>query len=648
MIGFTAVAAAVLCVGMAAAAFLWRRLDGVEEREPLELVTAGAVIGLALWLAASWALAYAHWWTRGAVLAVAALFVQSGAAGSQPARWFDGLRAGRSRFFLLLPLLLWIVYVLGRGVVLPPANHDALAYHLPKAALLMDAHGIDDFTVVDSRITLLPWNYELLLSAILITEQRDTVTEWVGTLFYILLLVATGAIARRWWGRGLHVTLCVLVVGATPVLLLNSGAEKADLMAVFLAIAAIVFAARWTVEGGRTNLGLTTLALAVGAGTKSSVAAVGVAIAPFLLYRFIRELRARRVRLRDFALATLVAIAAFLLCGCLEYVDDFFKPVGLIQAQTTGEQTAILRYGDWQNLWQVPYLILTVPFSSSDEGVWVPWRDEHWFWPHYELFFSHYGELFTLLVLALPFAVFFYRRQGDDATRRQRAIATVMALLAIAISLPVAVRPVGMFAAFPRYFAFIVPLVVCWTVGPVVRQLEEKESLARVKGLVAVAVAACFVVNAMFCAVQDRFTPLEYAQIALEYPGTRMVWFSQRRAVNHADRIAGPNDTIAIDGTFDTWSYPAWGAKLTRKVIFLKSGTTADQIPANVQWVVLDHSWDSLWGATTNMGEFWTKAAQGPRSPVYTRLTRALLQDPHWRATYLDPSIGQAVFRRVR
>lgn len=646
MVELIVVVAAILCIGIGVAAFLWRRLDGVEEWEPLELVTAGSAIGLFLWLAASWILAYTHLLVRPALLGVAALSCIAAAFLVIRHRRVLRIEWSPGSILLLLPLILWIAYVLWRGVVLPPANHDALAYHLPKAALLMQAHGFEQFVASDVRIVILPWNYELLLADILILEGSDQLTEWIGTLSYLLLLLATAAVARRWWGRGMHATLSALAVGASPVLLLNSGADKCDLLAAFLAVAAIVFASRWVVHGGRTAFALTTIALAVGAGVKPNVGAVGVAIAPFLLFRFFRELRAHRVALRDLAAAGALAAAAFFLGGVLPYFINF-RQNGLIEVQTSA-RTTILQYGDWQNLWEVPYLLLTVPLSRNTNAVWVPWLKQYWFWPHYELFFSHYGKLFTLLALALPIAILVYRRAAPDAIRRERNIATWMAVLGVAISLPVATRPVGMFAAFPRYLAFVVPFIVCWTVAPAVRQLAAHARLHRMAWGVAAGIAGYFALNASLCAVDDRFAPLIYARWAAENPGTRMIYFTQKRAASFVDRQAGPTDTIGIDGTFDTWSYPAWGAKLTRKVIFLPSGATPATIPAEVQWIVLDHSWSSLWGSTTTMGDFWRNIARGPQAPEYLRLAGALAKDPHWQATYLDPPLGQAVFRRVR
>src|SRR5690349_22146857 len=111
MLGFTIVVAAVLCTGIGAAAFLWRRLDGLEELEPLELVTAGSVIGLFLWLAASWALAYTHLLMQPALLSVTALFCVAAAFLAIRHRRLGGqIRWSPGSVLLLLPLIVWIGY----------------------------------------------------------------------------------------------------------------------------------------------------------------------------------------------------------------------------------------------------------------------------------------------------------------------------------------------------------------------------------------------------------------------------------------------------------------------------------------------------------------------------------------------------------
>src|SRR5687767_13885277 len=113
---------------------------------------------------------------------------------------------------------------------------------------------------------------------------------------------------------------------------------------------------------------------------------------------------------------------------------------------------------------------------------------------------------------------------------------------------------------------------------------------ARYARLAMAALAVVFVLEASNAILHDRFAPPEYIRHAVEHPGTRVIWFEPNRAASVVDRAAKPRDTIAVDGSFDTWVYPAWGAGLTRNVVFLPPGATPDDVPAAAQWVIVDRS----------------------------------------------------------
>ena len=120
-----------------------------EEMTPLERVTAGAVVGLTLWIAVNWILALSHILTRLTLSIAAVAFV--GAAVFLLWRRLRFPRFDPWTIAVLVPIAIWICYVLWRGVILPPDNHDALAYHLPKAALIAQTHGYDYFVTGDPR-----------------------------------------------------------------------------------------------------------------------------------------------------------------------------------------------------------------------------------------------------------------------------------------------------------------------------------------------------------------------------------------------------------------------------------------------------------------------------------------------------------------
>ncbi|HYU26582.1 MAG TPA: hypothetical protein VEO74_15330 [Thermoanaerobaculia bacterium] len=618
MIGFVLTAASIFACGLATSNRLWRD-EGLGDAER---VVSGAVVGLALWLAANWMLAFTHLFTRPALIAVA-MAMAIAAAALRP-------RLPRPRLsWLIVPLGLWTLFALWKGYVLPPQTHDALAYHLPKAAMIAQAHGYEQFVSPDPRFTSLPANYELLLAGVLVMSKGDALTEWIGTLTFLLFLCATAAMAERWWGDRAHRAATALAVAGAPVVLLHSSADKNDLLLCFLCVVAILWGARWIAHGGRVPMLLCMVSLAIAGGTKPTAAMVLIALAPFLLLRW------RALRVRGLALTAAAAIAAFLLLGGIAYLGILHRSGG---SAPPGVESAA-KYGDWANLWRVPALMLTIPFEPKPNAVWVPWRHEYWYWPHYEIFFSHFGGLMTVLVVLALFGA--VRKREPN---RERTIATIVTLLAAALMLPIAMRPLGMFAAMPRYIAFILPVIACWSVPPAIELLRAHSML--LAHVFVAAMAAFFAVSAFDVAVSDRFAPLRFVRWAAAHPGTRHIWFHPGRAASVADRYAGPRDTIAVDGGFDAWSYPAFGAGLTRHVILIDGS----EVPPEAQWVAIDRSWQRFWmnPNLTDMGKFWNFVMRGKPLPEDLRLFDALRRDPRFALVYYDPRANQAVFRRIR
>jgi hypothetical protein len=217
------------------------------------------------------------------------------------------------------------------------------------------------------------------------------------------------------------------------------------------------------------------------------------------------------------------------------------------------------------------------------------------------------------------------------------------ALVAIAIMLPTVFRPIGFFGAFARYFAFVVPVVTCLVLPPLVGAVSRSISYALLTAL-----AANFMVEAAICARNDSFAPLDYALWASANPGTRFIYFHPYRAGSIVDRLAGANDKIAVDGAFDTWVYPAYGANRTRPVLFLPKDATPDQIPADVKWVMVDRSWDKIWSNPkfVNLGKMEYLGSGTPTADD-VRLTLALRRDRRFKLVFENPRLNQAVFQRI-
>ena len=298
-------------------------------------------------------------------------------------------------------------------------------------------------------------------------------------------------------------------------------------------------------------------------------------------------------------------------------------------------------------LWQVPYLILTAPFSPQQQGVWAPWTHSYWYWPRYEIYFSNYGHLFTVLALAAPFVAFARRRRPDACAASEVRAAGIACAVAVVLMLPVVVLPRGFFAgAFPRYASFIVPIVVCWTLPPLFAHLRTRP---RIAAALLGGLAALFVVEAADCGVSDNFAPLDYVLRMRAHPGSRDVYFDPNRAASVVDRMAGTRDTIGVDGTFETWVYPAYGAHLTRRIVYLDENASGDTIPPDVHWVIIDRSWNARWTnkAFTDLGKYDQYYGTGSLRDEDVRLFDRLRGDRRFRLVFRDRANNQAVFKRL-
>ena len=237
------------------------------------LASTSALLALALALALSWALALPRLLTRetllggGVVVALAAL-----GRAEPPARsWrrvLVGARAIRARVVAVgrtnvnvesapglamalgwIALAAWTVFALWRGATVFSPNHDAVSYHLPKAALLALAHGYQTFDGPDPRISNWPCDYELLLADVILLDGNDAHTAWVSTASLVAFLLAVGALAERWWGRGAPVLVAMLLSAGMTVVLLLADAHKNDLMAAALFVGGIALTAQWAATG---------------------------------------------------------------------------------------------------------------------------------------------------------------------------------------------------------------------------------------------------------------------------------------------------------------------------------------------------------------------------------------------------------------
>jgi hypothetical protein len=536
--------------------------DGELELAPLlETVATTGTVTLGVWVATSWALALAgHLSAVGLAVAAGAecaigvvFFVRLARSGGLPRERIRAPSAATAVAIAvaLTPVVLWTAFVAWRGTFLPVYNHDALAYHLPKAVLLAHAGGFHVFDVPEARVATWPCDYELLLADTLLATGGDASTATIANLAFALFVLVTAWVAAEWWGPGPHVALAAAVVGTAPLVVLHSGLHKNDLLVAVFAVTALVWAARWAVRGDRAALALATGAVLLLAGTKASAVFVG-AVAALILFggalRHRRELRARGI-----ALYAAGAFAGAVLLGGVTYLANAVVLHTVVAAPPGQGQ-----YGDWFTIVQYTAMLVLAPFSPSPATVWNPFRGEAWWWPANDVWQSHFGPLVSVLILGLVPCVWRYRRAGPggDAIAAERATVGVAALVAYVATLPVRWRPIGFFGIDGRYVLFVLPVIVGWTLCPLAIELfAAARRWGAVLGAAAPVVAAAGVaflgVRALWeYGVHDAYAPIEWVEYELDHPDDRRPLV--RRAERPAPSTRSPAPTTCARSTSAT------------------------------------------------------------------------------------------------
>ena len=544
----------------------------------------------------------------------------------------------------LAPVVLWIAFVSWRGTLLPAYDHDALAYHLPKAVMLAKAGGYRVFDVPEARIATWPCDYELLLADSLILTGGDAATASVSTLAYGVLVLMAAWIAAAWWGPGLHVAVAAAFVATTPLVILHSGLHKNDLLLSVFATGAFAWAGQWFARGCRASGVLACLALLLAAGTKASAAFPVAATVPVLalgVYRHRAALRAWPVA----AFAVGGAVLAVLLGG-VTYLANLAVLHRLIAAPPYQSG-----YGDWSSIWQFTTMLVIAPFSPLASAVWNPFRGEYWWWPANDVWISHFGALFSILAVALVPCVWLYARRGSD--RAERAAASASALAAYLLTLPIQGRPFGFFAGEGRYVFFVLPFVAGWTLCPMIVQVlsfANRARLSRVAVPIAMglAMAAYGAVAIWQFGVHDAYAPIEWVIDVFHHPDDRRPFVRRDRAATAFDAVAGPEEVCAFDVYYDTWVYPAYGRGWTRKVEFLKPSAGDVVIPDDVRWVLVDRSWNIFFGHPkfVDMGKA-QYLGRGRPTDDDVKVYRQLRSDPRFELVYDERRYNQAVFHRI-
>lgn len=546
-------------------------------------------------------------------------------------------------------------YNLFKGYILPCANTDANAWSMPIAVYYLKHQGLDLFTgpQAEWREHLAdPSNYELIVASILSLDGTDRITEWVSTVCAGGILAAAWSLFRRWHGEGMHVWIGVLVVASAPVFLLHMAADKADLLASLLTVLATFWVARAWAGGGRQAFLLALYTGVMLVGTKKT----GWIIAP-ILFTALGWCLVHRIRHREASLRSLLrwvpahVALAFLLLGGMRFIYLIIhaqpKHGWLAMAGFPGRNLQGFSLWDpLRFLWHVSWH----PFRSGTYDFRLPFSPEAWYWPGFNLIYSHFGWVFgPLLAVMLGLVVWVrYRKDWRGWFSQELTIFAILSGLAFWGLFIRRYAYEGSYNTYPRFTLFIlIPLLALGLVPLLAR-------LGRSKSGVLFPMVATALLNLGWTAsvsyAGDQCAPHRYLLDLWANPEKRRwVFVGPNRIPCRLDRLAGPTDVIATDCTYQTWLYPLWGEKLTRDVRLVRWREGRAEIPREATWAVADNVSGITWGGGRTIrdaGDFLKAWNQGMPSQRDSLLYRQLIADPEWACLFATPTGEQCVFRR--
>jgi hypothetical protein len=666
----------LLVAGFALASWLWTRHGGERPSEPslgpFEFLASGVFLATFLACAINWLLSPAHGISRvgllccallAAVAACVYLVRQARNRGTWlPLRAAMTMQRPRLRVLhmvaILTPVLLWLGYMTWRGTLTPVLSHDANSYHLPRAVDIVRTGTWRYLPVEDFRLSWFPSDYEMVLADVIALSGGQVATQFVAVGHYAIALLLCIAYAERRWKGGAQMLLAPLVWAGTPLALLHAGGQKNDLLAMISTLAAALWGAKWLVRGGWASLFLALAAVALSAGTKP----LGVVVGPALVlaglpFGLVARVRGSFTSARTYLLFLSIGAALFYFGGITPLLEHLVRradgPAGGLSSGDLYALNISPGYGNLSNFWEYPTLLFLRPFSQFEGGVWVPWQDKYWFWPGYEIYFSHFGVLVSCLVCLIPLRLLLkHQTDASPDVRRERAVTWAFFLLLALSIVQIRYRTDGFFCGHSRYLFFL-PLVVVDAGFLSLLFALRRQALAETgAGVALVGAALLFVVQAFTVAERDRFAPYDYVMGLAEHPDDRLPYFNKGvpRAAQVIDATAGPSDRVAIDGGFGAWVFPAYGARLTRPVDIIPVDREGrERVLASADWVAVDRYWAIAWGAPgmNDMGVALDLIDKGQPTRPDVEAFENLSRDTRFALVYSQARRGQFVFRRV-
>lgn len=384
-----------------------------------------------------WHLAIAH-----GVLAAA--LVASGAARARVAAHLQSLRPGPVNRTALVILAGVMAVLVARAVLFVPESADP--YHLVKTTMLADELSLAHVPVLDSKINVLGYLYELALADLALGTW--TLQEWLGLtgpllvgiyLLAVVTILGRTATALPWYA--------VLLPCLVPAVFHQGVLIKNDLFAALLALPALL-----SLRYPRPQLdpliagALAGLAMSV----KATMAPVALALACFLPWQPVNL--AVRTRLRAAA-----GLVFGLVLGGLAYVSaanvvtygNIAGPIADSGNLVAGVGDAAVSLGRFVMSWFDASLLTRSLWP--DRGGWGGAFGPAFVWALAVLIVARHRVLGVTLVCLLPFGLLY-----PDADLAHR-LALAPAMLAILVAVEIEAAR----GAFSRWSLSAVAAVLC-------------------------------------------------------------------------------------------------------------------------------------------------------------------------------------------
>lgn len=438
------------------------------------------------------------------------------------------LLAGLTLFSLVSPVRIW----------------DSLAYHMPMVASYVQNGALDPWPTQDLRQIYRVNAGELQMLNVALLARTDAWVELPNLLALVVLLTATFELGRLTLRHRAFPYVAVILVITAPQIVIGAASSKNDLVFTAVLLCSFYWMIRAGMSAGSRSGGhvlLAALSSAIAGATKVMGLNVVGAVGLLALVLAIR----RRLQVRYVFLFAAGALATLLLLAGNVYLFNLGRsavPVGVAPGEvhfTVGlaNLTEAVRFYVFDLTLK---RLVTRPVLEHD--------------------FMHYGYLFPF-ILALGVAAAFLQ------LRRRRYVLACLTVLGGALFLSViAVRlPIGW---DQRFMIWLVP-----TLAILGLSLVEHLPLRRVLALtwVATVLAAGNLVLVLALESDGLFRRSAWHLAStgslaryLDVPNRRYTYMKD--GFDTLDRAATAQDSILYVGTDDSWMYPLWGRRFTRRV----------------------------------------------------------------------------------